>query len=158
MSGKVKIYYKVWTNIQSNVQFSITMSFTGIIQMLLRSMQEGLKTASAAFRICFGLLIFGIIILHTTKSYKVKKQSQEKVSNKYKFHTGLSMLRASLRISTKSVEDRLKVGLFTIFACVQPAFRNPAALPREASRAQKSPCPAITSSSASTAFNVFEGA
>jgi hypothetical protein len=92
----------------------------------------------------------------------------------YKFHTSLSklrasspaksrppfaqicvinllpMLRASLGISTKSVEDRLKVGLFTIFACVQPAFRNAAAVPREASRAQKSPCPAITSSSAST--------
>jgi hypothetical protein len=38
MNGKVKIYYKVWTNMQSNVQFSITMSFTEIIQMLLRSM------------------------------------------------------------------------------------------------------------------------
>jgi hypothetical protein len=92
----------------------------------------------------------------------------------YKFHTSLSklrasspaksrppfahiciinllpMLRASSGISTKFVEDRLKVGLFTIFACVQPAFRNAAAVPREASRAQKSPCPAITSSSAST--------
>ena len=68
------------------------------------------------------------------------------------------MLWASLGISTKSVGDRLKVGLFTIFVCVQLAFRNVAAVPREASRAQKSPCPAITSSSASTAFNVFEGA
>jgi hypothetical protein len=43
MDEKVKIYYKVWTNIQSNVQFSITMSFTKIIQMLLCSMQVGLK-------------------------------------------------------------------------------------------------------------------
>ena len=60
------------------------------------------------------------------------------------------MLRASLGISTKSVKDRLNVGLFTIFACVQPAFRNVAAVPREASRAHKSACPAITSSSAST--------
>jgi hypothetical protein len=60
------------------------------------------------------------------------------------------MLRASLGMSTKSVEDRLKVGLLTIFSCVQPAFRNAAAVSREASRAQKSPCPAITSSSAST--------
>jgi hypothetical protein len=72
MDGKVKIYYKVWTNIQSNVQFSITMSSTKIIQMLLRSMQAGLKTASVAFGMCFGLLIFSIIILHTTRSYKVK--------------------------------------------------------------------------------------
>jgi hypothetical protein len=60
------------------------------------------------------------------------------------------MLRASLGMSTKSVEDKLKVGLLTIFPCVQPDFRNAAAVPREASRAQKSPCPAITSSSAST--------
>jgi hypothetical protein len=36
MDEKVKIYYKVWTNIQSNVQFSITISFIEIIQMLLK--------------------------------------------------------------------------------------------------------------------------
>jgi hypothetical protein len=60
------------------------------------------------------------------------------------------MLQASPKISTKSVEDRLKVGLFTIFSCVQPAFRNAVAVPREASRAHKSPCPAITLSSTST--------
>ena len=72
MKGKVKIYYKVWTSIQSNVQFSITMSFTKIIQMLLSSMQAGLKIASAAFGMCFGLSIFGTTILHTNKQYKVK--------------------------------------------------------------------------------------
>jgi hypothetical protein len=60
------------------------------------------------------------------------------------------MLRALLGMSTKYDGDRLKFGLFTIFACVQSAFRNAAAVPREASRAHKSPCPAITSSSAST--------
>jgi hypothetical protein len=64
------------------------------------------------------------------------------------------MLRASLGISTKSVGDRPKVGLFTIFVCIQPAFINDAAVPREASKAQKSPCPAITSSSASTSFSM----
>jgi hypothetical protein len=92
----------------------------------------------------------------------------------YKYHTGLRKLRASslansrppftqtcvinllpmlqalLGMSTKSDGDRLKFGLFTIFACVHPAFRNAAVVPREASRAQKSPCPTITSSSAST--------
>jgi hypothetical protein len=142
--------------------------------MLLRSMQAGLKTASTAFGMCFRLSVFGTIILHTSKLYKVKSNYKKKVSNRYKFHTGLSklrasspaksrppfvqicvinllpMLRASLGISTKSVEDRLKVGLFTIFVCVQPAFINATAVPREASRAQKSPCLAITSSSAST--------
>jgi hypothetical protein len=62
----------------------------------------------------------------------------------------LPMLQVLMGMSTKSDGDRLKFGLFTIFACVQPAFRNVAAVPREASKAQKSPCPAITSSSAST--------
>jgi hypothetical protein len=47
--------------------------------MLLRSMQVGLKTASAAFGMCFGLLIFDTIILHTTKPYQVKSN---KVSNR----------------------------------------------------------------------------
>jgi hypothetical protein len=60
------------------------------------------------------------------------------------------MLRASLGMSTKSVEDKLKVGQLTIFSCVQPVFRNATAVPREASSAQKSLCPAIISSSAST--------
>jgi hypothetical protein len=50
MDGKVKIDYKVWTNIQSNVRFSITMSFTKIIQMLLRSMQAGLKNSFSSLR------------------------------------------------------------------------------------------------------------
>jgi hypothetical protein len=45
MDEKVKIYYKVWTNIQSNVQFPITMSFTKIIQMFLSFMQKGLKNS-----------------------------------------------------------------------------------------------------------------
>jgi hypothetical protein len=50
MNGKVKIYNKVWTSIQSNVQFSITMSFTKIIQMLLSSMQAGLKNSFSSLR------------------------------------------------------------------------------------------------------------
>jgi hypothetical protein len=39
MNEKVKIYYKVWTNIQSTVQFSITISFAKIIQIFLSSIQ-----------------------------------------------------------------------------------------------------------------------
>jgi hypothetical protein len=64
------------------------------------------------------------------------------------------MLRALLGMSTKSDGDRLKFGIFTIFVCIHRAFRNAAAVPREASRAQKSPCPAITSSSASTSPSI----
>jgi hypothetical protein len=50
MYGKVKIYYKVWTSIQSTVQFSITISFTKIIQMLLSSIQAGLKSRFSSLR------------------------------------------------------------------------------------------------------------
>jgi hypothetical protein len=64
------------------------------------------------------------------------------------------ILWASLGISIKSDGDRQKVGLFTVFACVHPAFKNAVVVPREASKAQKSPCPAITSSSASTSFSI----
>jgi hypothetical protein len=53
-------------------------------------------------------------------------------------------------ISIKSAGDKLKFGLLTIFPCVQPDFMKATVVPREASRAQKSPCPAITSSRAST--------
>jgi hypothetical protein len=121
----------------------------------------------------FGLLTFDIIILYTTTQYKVKS-NYKRASNTYKYRTGFSrlqasslansrppfaqicvmnllpMLRAMLEMSTKSDADRLKFGLFKIFACVQPAFKNAATVPREASRAQKSPCSAITLSSAST--------
>jgi hypothetical protein len=65
------------------------------------------------------------------------------------------ILRASPGILIKSDGDKLKVGLFTVFACVQPAFKNAAAVTREANRAQKSMCPVITSSRASTSFSIW---
>jgi hypothetical protein len=55
-------------------------------------------------------------------------------------------------MSSKSAGDRLKLGLFKIFPCVQSAFMKATTVPREASKAQKSPCPAITSSRASTSL------
>ena len=101
-----------------------------------------------------------------------------KANNRYKFRTDLSrfrasspansrpplaqiwvinlfpILQASPGILTKSDGDRLKFGLFTVLACVHPAFKNAAAVPWEANRAQKSPCPVITSSSVSTSFSM----
>jgi hypothetical protein len=65
------------------------------------------------------------------------------------------MLRARLGMSIKSAGDKLKFGLLTIFPCVQPAFRKAVAVHREAKRAQKSACPAITSSSASTLPSIY---
>jgi hypothetical protein len=64
------------------------------------------------------------------------------------------MLRARLGISTRSAGDKLKLGLLTIFPCVQPDFRKATAMPREATRAQKSPCLAIISSRASTSPSI----
>jgi hypothetical protein len=85
---------------------------------------------------CFGLLTFDIVILYITKQYKVKS-NYKRVSNMYKYSTGLSRLRASslansrppfaqicvinllpmhqalLGMSTKSDGDRLKFGIFT---------------------------------------------
>jgi hypothetical protein len=82
-------------------------------------------------------LTFGIVILYTTKQYKVKS-NYKRASNRYKYRTGFSRIRASslansrppfaqicvinllpmlqaiLGMSTKSDEDRLKFGLFTI--------------------------------------------
>jgi hypothetical protein len=45
--------------------------------------------------------------------------------------------------------DKLKLGLLITFPCSQPDFRKATAVPREATRAQKSPCPAMTSSRSS---------
>jgi hypothetical protein len=59
------------------------------------------------------------------------------------------MLRARLGISIRSAGDKLKLGLLTTFPCSQPDFRKATAVPREATRAQKSPCPAIISSRSS---------
>jgi hypothetical protein len=65
------------------------------------------------------------------------------------------MLRDRLGISIRSTGDKLKFGLLTIFPCVQPDFMKATAVPREASRAEKSPCPAITSSRASTSPSMY---
>jgi hypothetical protein len=65
------------------------------------------------------------------------------------------MLRARLGIYIRSDADKLKFGLFTMFPCVQQAFRKAVAVPREATRAQKSACPPITSSRASTSPSIY---
>jgi hypothetical protein len=173
MDGKVKIYYKVWTNLQSNVWFQNY----NIFYKDTSNISKPCSAASVISEKSFGLLTFGIVILHTATQYKVKS-NYKRASNRYKYHTSLRWLRASspakfrppfvqicvinlfpilrdrLGISTRSARDILKFGLFTIFPCVQPAFIKATAVPREASRAQKSPCPAITSLSASTLLSI----
>jgi hypothetical protein len=91
---------------------------------------------------------------HSKKDTNFKGEGK---SNKHKFFTGLRWLRASspaifrppltqiwvmnlfpmllakLGISNKSEADKLKFGLFTMFPCVQPAFKKAAAVPRKSS-------------------------
>jgi hypothetical protein len=106
---KVKIYYNIWTNIQSNVQFLITLSFTEIIQMPLKIYAGGSKKQhSAIFEMCFGLLTFGIVILYTTKQYKVKS-NYKRASNRYKYRTGLSKLWASSLASSRPPFAQIRV-------------------------------------------------
>jgi hypothetical protein len=64
------------------------------------------------------------------------------------------ILQARLGISIKSVRDKLKFGLLTIFPCSQPDFMKATVVPREASRAQKLACPPMPSSSASTSPSI----
>jgi hypothetical protein len=60
-----------------------------------------------------------------------------------------AILRARLGMLSKSAGDKLKLGLLITFPCSQLDFRKATTVPREATRAQKSPCPAITSSRSS---------
>ncbi len=121
---------------------------------------------------------FVILCMPNSRIRKVQISKEKVKSNKHKFLTGLRWLRASspaifrppltqiwvmnlfpmllakLGISIKSEADKLKFGLFTMFPCVQPAFKKAVAVPREATRAQKSACPPITSSRASTSPSI----
>ena len=127
----------------------------------------------------FVILLLSFVILYILKCCKENSSLKEKVSIRYEFITGLrwlrasspakfrlpfaqiwatnlfSMLRARPGMSSKSAGDRLKFGLFTTFPCVQPAFMKATVVPQEASKAQKSPCPAITSSRASTSPSIW---
>jgi hypothetical protein len=47
------------------------------------------------------------------------------------------MLRARLRMLSKSAGDKLKLGLLITFPCSQPDFRKATIVPQKATRAQK---------------------
>jgi hypothetical protein len=56
-------------------------------------------------------------------------------------------------MSIRSGGDRPEFGLLTTLAWLHPAFMKAAVVPREATSAQKSPWPAMTSSRTSTSFS-----
>ena len=68
------------------------------------------------------------------------------------------MLWALSGISTRSDVERLKFGLLTALAWLHSAFMKAAAVPREATSAQKSPWPVMTSSRTSTSFSTHSSA
>jgi hypothetical protein len=65
----------------------------------------------------------------------------------------LPMVRALAGISTRLDGERLKFGLLTTLIWLHLALMKAASVPREATSAQKSPCPVITSSKTSTSFS-----
>jgi hypothetical protein len=64
------------------------------------------------------------------------------------------MLGASTGISTKSDGDRPKFGLLTALTWLHPVFMKATVVPREATSAQKSLWPVMTSSRTSTSFSI----
>jgi hypothetical protein len=64
------------------------------------------------------------------------------------------MLQASTGVSTKSDGDRPKFGLLMALTWLHLAFRKAAVVTREATSAQKSPWPVMTSSRTSTSFSI----
>jgi hypothetical protein len=88
--GKVKIYYKVWTNLQSNVRF---LNYN-VFYKDISNVPKLCSAASAIFEMSFRLLTFGIVILYTAKQHKVKS-NYKRARNRYKYRTGFSRLRAS---------------------------------------------------------------
>jgi hypothetical protein len=70
----------------------------------------------------------------------------------------LPMLQVLARISTRSDDERLKFGLLTALAWLHSAFMKAVTVPREATSAQKSLWPVMTSSRTSTSFSKHSNA
>jgi hypothetical protein len=66
----------------------------------------------------------------------------------------LPMLWALAGISFRSDGDMPKFGLLTALTLLHPTFMKAATVPREATSAQKSPCPVMTSSRTSISFSI----
>jgi hypothetical protein len=92
----VKIYYKVWTNIQSTVQFSITIfckDNANVSKLCTGRLKEKLHLSNLQN------VLWVINLRHRYPAdrqwYEVKVIIRIKASNRYEFRTGLSRFRAS---------------------------------------------------------------
>jgi hypothetical protein len=96
MDGKVKIYYKVWTNIQSTIQFWITIfckDNANVSKLYTGRLKEKLHLNNLRNVLC---------VINLRHRYPTDKQWNEvkviiilKASNKYEFRTGLRRFWAS---------------------------------------------------------------
>jgi hypothetical protein len=90
MDRKVKIYYKVWTNLQSSVWFlNYNIFYKDNSRISLKSFFIVVSSASSPSAKSFGSLLFSFVVLYITKRYKVNSSFKEKVSTKYEFIIGL---------------------------------------------------------------------
>jgi hypothetical protein len=73
-------------------------------------------------------------------------------------HICIINMLPTLGMFSRSDGEILKVGLLTFFKCLHLAFANIVVVPQAATRAQKSPCPTITSSNSLTSFSTNSSA
>jgi hypothetical protein len=91
MDGRVKIYYKVWTNLHSSIWFlNYNILYKDNSKVSLKFFHSnvfGFITIRQAsdHPPSFGSLIFSFVILYITKRYKVNSSFKEKVSTRYEF-------------------------------------------------------------------------
>jgi hypothetical protein len=97
MDEKVKIYYKVWTNIHSTEFNSLLQFFAKIMQIFSKLYTGRLKEKLHLSSLRNVLWVINLRHRYPADKqwYKVKVIIRIKASNRYKFRTGLSKLRAS---------------------------------------------------------------
>ena len=97
MDGKVKLYYKVWTNIYS-IEFNSRLQFFAKIMQIFSKLYTGrLKRKLHLSNLRNMLWVINLRHRYPADKqwYKVKVIIRIKASNRYKFRTGLSRFRAS---------------------------------------------------------------
>jgi hypothetical protein len=97
MDGKVKLYYKVRTNIHT-IEFNSRLQFFAKIMQIYSKLYTGRhksKLQPSSLRNVLWIINLRHHHLQTKQWYKVKVMIKIKVNNMYKFHTDLSRFRAS---------------------------------------------------------------
>jgi hypothetical protein len=129
----------------TNIIFSFGSSF---------STDDSLKNVSYEYLVTTSMKkaevkIFSYIIKNSPRfiSSKFSPALRPNLGNKSVTHTS-GFTRNILKVSQRNIEDRL----LTIFKCLHLALAKIAAVPREATEAEKSSCPTITSSKSLISF------